>query len=237
MKMEKIERLNKPKVKIDVVSDVVCPWCYIGKRRLEKAVDQLADKYDFDITYHPFELNPQMPPEGANQREYLTKKFGSAERYEEITKHVTDVAAIEGLTFNFEKQKVAPNTRNAHRVIELAKQEGKQLAAKEAFMKAYFTDGLDLSKNENIVQVAEQVGLNKVFVGNLLSTEEGLAEVELAEKEMQKLGITGVPFYIIDNKYGISGAQPSETFIQAIEEVGSKLQLSGEACDLDGENC
>jgi predicted DsbA family dithiol-disulfide isomerase len=235
--MTKIEMLNKPTVKIDVVSDVVCPWCYIGKRRLEKAVEELSDKYNFDITYHPFELNPQMPHEGANQKEYLTKKFGSAERYKEITTHVTSVAASEGLTFNFDKQKISPNTRNAHRIIELAKQEGKQLATKEAFMKAYFTDGVDLSKNENVALVAQQVGLNKASVEKMLASDEGLVEVELAEKEMQKLGITGVPFYIIDNKYGISGAQPSETFKQAINEVGVKLQLSGEACDVDGENC
>jgi predicted DsbA family dithiol-disulfide isomerase len=235
--MDKIQVLNKPTVKIDVVSDVVCPWCYVGKRRLEKAIDELSAKYSFDVTYHPFELNPQMPEQGSDQRQYLTNKFGSAERYDQITKHVTEVAATEGLTFDFNKQRVSPNTRNAHRVIELAKQEAKQLEMKEAFMKAYFTDGVDLSKNGNLVSVAVSVGLSKEKVENLLSTEEGLVEVELAEKEMQKLGITGVPFYIIDNKYGISGAQPSETFKQAIEEIGAKLQLSGEACGVDGENC
>jgi predicted DsbA family dithiol-disulfide isomerase len=235
--MDKIQMLNKSTVKIDVVSDVVCPWCYIGKRRLEKAIDELSDKYTFDITYHPFELNPQMPLNGIDQKQYLVNKFGSTENYNQITKHVTEVAATEGLTFDFDKQRVSPNTRNAHRVIELAKHEGKQLEMKEAFMKAYFTDGVDLSKNENLVSIAANVGVSKNKVEALLSSEEGLIEVELAEKEMQKLGVTGVPFYIIDNKYGISGAQPSETFKQAIEEIGAKLQLSGEACDVDGKNC
>jgi len=237
MEMNEFEMLDKPTVKIDVVSDVVCPWCYIGKRRLERAVDELSHKYNFDITYHPFELNPHMPESGNDQKQYLATKFGSAERYDQITKHVTEVATVEGLAFNFEKQKVSPNTRNAHRIIELARKEDKQLKMKEAFMKAYFTDGVDLSKKENLVYVAANVGLKKEGVEQLLATDEGLAEVELAEKEMQKLGITGVPFYIINNKYGISGAQPSETFKQAIEEAGAKLKFSGEACDVDGKNC
>lgn len=235
--MEKIELLNKPTVKIDVVSDVVCPWCYIGKRRLEKAIDELADQYNFEITYHPFELNPAMSDEGADQKKYLTAKFGGEERYHQITKQVTQVAATEGLEFNFDKQKVSPNTRNAHRIIELARKEGKQGAMKEAYLKAYFTEGVDLSKTENLVAIAASVGLEKEKVEALLATEEGLAEIEMAEAEMQKLGVSGVPFYIIENKYGISGAQPTATFKQAIREIGSKLQLSGEACDVDGKNC
>lgn len=235
--MEKITLLNKPTVKIDIVSDVVCPWCYIGKRRLEKAIDQLADKYNFEITYHPFELNPGMADEGADQKQYLTNKFGGEERYNQITKQVTEVAATEGLEFNFDKQKISPNTRNAHRIIELARTEGKQLEMKEAFLKAYFTEGVDLSRNQNLIAIAAAVGLNKEKVETLLASEKGLAEIELAEAEMQKLGVSGVPFYIIDNKYGISGAQPTPTFKQAIEEIGSKLELSGEACDVEGKKC
>ena len=153
--------LNKPVIKIDVVSDVVCPWCYIGKRRLEKAVSELSDKYQFDITYHPFELNPHMPETGVNQKQYLSNKFGGDARYEQLTGNVTRVAATEGLEFNFDKQKISPNTRNAHRIIEFARTQGKQLEAKEAFMKAYFTDGVDLSKKENLAAVAVSVGLDK----------------------------------------------------------------------------
>lgn len=232
--MNKIEMLNKTTVKIDVVSDVVCPWCYIGKRRLEKAIEDLSDKYNFEITYHPFELNPLMPLEGANQKQYLTKKFGDEARYQQITQQVTSVAATEGLTFDFDKQLVSPNTRDAHRIIELARKEGKQLAAKEAFLKAYFTDGVDLSKQANLISIGSSVGLDPEKIKALLASDEGLAEVEMAEAEMQKLGVSGVPFYIIDNKYGISGAQPSATFKQALEEIGSKLTATGEACDVNG---
>ncbi|MBL7845356.1 MAG: DsbA family oxidoreductase [Cyclobacteriaceae bacterium] len=209
-------------IKIDVVSDVVCPWCYIGKRRLEKAVQNLSDQYDFDITYHPFELNPQIPVAGVNQKEYLVNKFGGEERYNQITEHVTRIAAEEGLTFNFEKQAISPNTRNAHRIIQWAKASDKQVEVKEAMMKAYFTDGVDLSKPENLVLVAETSGLKKSDVEALLQSTSGLAEVEQAEKEMQELGITGVPFYIIQNKYGLSGAQPSATFIEVIEKAATE---------------
>jgi predicted DsbA family dithiol-disulfide isomerase len=229
--------MSKPKIKVDIVSDVVCPWCYIGKRRLERAIDILKDKYDFELEYHPFELNPEMPVEGIDQKKYLTNKFGGEERYQQITTHVTTVAAEEGLKFDFGSQKVSPNTREAHRMIQFAKLEGKQIEAKEAFMKAYFEQGIDLIKKENLIEISVQAGLAKEKIEKLLSTDEGLLEVALAEKELQKLGITGVPFYIINNKYGISGAQPSATFIQAFEEIGTPVELSSEVCDTETKNC
>lgn len=228
----------KPIILIDIVSDVVCPWCYIGKRRIEKAMADLSDTYTFLVTYYPFELNPQMPSTGADQREYLTKKFGGAERYKQITEHVTQVAATEGLQFNFDKQRVSPNTRNLHRVIELARQQGRQAEVKEAFLKAYFTDGTDLSKIDAIVDVAGRAGLHPESVSTLLAGNDGLAEIELAEREMQRNGVTGVPFFIINNKYGISGAQPSETFKQAFNQIASEVPpTTDEACSVDGKNC
>ena len=230
--------MTKPKIKVDVVSDVVCPWCYIGKRRLEKAIDTLKDKFDFEVEYHPFELNPDTPLTGVNQQEYLTRKFGGGdERYNQLTNHVTQVAQAEGLQFDYKSQHVLPNTRDAHRIIQFAKQEGKQLETKEAFMKAYFEQGVDLSNKENLINVSLNTGLSKEKVEKLLSTDEGLLEVALEEKEMQKLGITGVPFYIINNKYGVSGAQPSTSFIQAFEDIGSTVEITGEVCDVDAKNC
>lgn len=229
--------MSKPKIKIDIVSDVVCPWCYIGKRRLEKAVDLLKDKYEFELEYHPFELNPGMPLAGTDQKEYLTNKFGGEERYHQITDRVTTVAGEEGLPFDFGKQKISPNTRDAHRIIQFAKKEGKQPEMKEAFMRSYFVEGIDLSKKENLISVAVRAGLSKEKVEKLLSTDEGLAEVALAEKELQKIGITGVPFYIINNKYGISGAQPSASFVQAFEDISSKIELSDDVCNVEDKNC
>ncbi|MCI0751007.1 MAG: DsbA family oxidoreductase [Flammeovirgaceae bacterium] len=212
----------KPEIKIDVVSDVVCPWCYIGKRRLEKAMESLSDKFSFKIEYLPFELNPTMPAEGKNQKTYLAEKFGGPERYDKITHHVSKIAETEGLDFNFDKQPISPNTRLMHRFIMLAKDFQKQPEVKESFMRAYFTDGVDLSKTENVVKVATSAGIPEEAAKQLIEQKELEAEVITAEREMQKLGITGVPFYIIQNKFGVSGAQPSETFEKAIEEVAAQ---------------
>ncbi len=226
------------KIKIDIVSDVVCPWCYIGKRRIEKAMTALADQYEFEVTYLPFELNPSTPKEGFNQKEYLAKKFGGEARYNEITNHVVSVAAEEGLAFDFSKQHKSPNTRDSHRIIRYAKEEGKQLAVKEAFMKAYFEEGIDLTKNENLLSVSEKVGLNREKISQLLDSEEGLAEVILAENTNHQRGISGVPYYIINNQYGISGAQPTDVFIKALTQIGSEsVAAEGETCAVDGSDC
>jgi predicted DsbA family dithiol-disulfide isomerase len=230
--------MSKPKIKIDIVSDVVCPWCYIGKRRLEKAIETVSDQYDFELTYLPFELNPYMEKQGVDQKEYLSNKFGGEERYHQITDNTTSVAAQEGLTFNFYKQKVSPNTRSLHAIIDLAKEEGIQLKVVDAFFKAYFTNGIDLSKEENIITVAVDAGLEKQKTAQRLANENALTKIELTEKEIQKLGISGVPFYIVNNKYGISGAQMPESFISVFNEVVAAATVpTGESCDVDNKNC
>ena len=236
--MRKAILMSKSTIRIGIVSDVVCPWCYIGKRRLEKAMANVSDKYQFEVEYFPFELNPQMPREGLDQRDYLTKKFGGEARYEQLTSHVAKVAEQEGLSFNFGAQKISPNTRTAHRIITLAKKDGNQLEVAEAFFKAYFIDGTDLSRNENLLQLATQAGMNSREVEKLLQGDEGSAEVEMAERELQQMGITGVPFFIIDNKYGLSGAQPSEVFVKAFNEARhADTSSAADACDLDEKNC
>jgi predicted DsbA family dithiol-disulfide isomerase len=207
--------MTKKKIKIEIVSDVVCPWCYIGKRRLERAIHTLNETYDFEITYLPFELNPSIPESGVNQKQYLTNKFGGEERYRQITGHVSAMAAEEGLSFNFDKQLVSPNTRKAHRIIQYAKMEGKQASVKEAFMSAYFEKGIDLSKSDNLLTIAEEAGLSKENVKAVLQQPDGDELIQKMERELQQLGVSGVPFYIINDKYGISGAQPAEVFMQA----------------------
>jgi predicted DsbA family dithiol-disulfide isomerase len=231
--------MEKLKIKIDIVSDVVCPWCYIGKRRLEKAIKAVSDKYEFELEYHPFELNPSIPQNGLNQKEYLIDKFGGEDRYHQLTEHTTGVAAEEGLLFDFPKQTTSPNTRNLHAIIDLANEHGKQLEIVEAFFKAYFTEGIDLSKNDNIVSIAVAVGLDQENVERRLNDKESKSRIESREIELSKLGISGVPFYIIDNKYGISGAQHAETFIKAFEGLGKKMETTAtaESCDVDDKNC
>ena len=209
----------KKVIRIDVVSDVVCPWCYIGKRRLEKAIAAASDKYTFEIAYHPFELNPDTPSSGVNQREHLADKFGGDERYQSITNHTSSVAAQEGLQMNFDRQAVLPNTRKAHVLIFAAQNEGKQLPVAEAFFKAYFTDGVDLSTDENLINVAVQAGLDRTVAETAIQSHSLLASIGTQEHEMQKLGIRGVPFYIFNNEYGVSGAQASETFLKVFDEL------------------
>jgi predicted DsbA family dithiol-disulfide isomerase len=229
--------MTNPKIKIDVVSDVVCPWCYIGKRRLEKAIAQVADQVDVELEYHPFELNPDMPLEGRNQKEYLTKKFGSEAKYQQIVDHVTEVAAQEGLKFDFEKQVVSPNTRDAHRLIWFAKKHGKQIEMKEALMKAYFEQGIDLTKMENLISIATQMAIDPEKTKSFLSSTEGMVEVTTSEMQNATRGISGVPFYIINNQYGVSGAQPSEIFTKALLEICTENVSDDQACDVESKEC
>jgi predicted DsbA family dithiol-disulfide isomerase len=229
--------MSKPVIKIDVVSDVVCPWCYIGKRRLEKAIDRLKDEIDFEVEYHPFELNPDTPKEGVNHKEYLIKKFGGEARYQQLTNHVVDVAKQEGLNFNFSDATKTPNTLDAHRLIAFARKQGKQLEMKEALMSAYFEKRTDLTEPKNLIALATQLGMNAEDVKTFLESNELEAEVKMEEQLNQKRGISGVPFYIINNKYGVSGAQPTEDFMQVFTEVGSEVSTEAEACDVEKREC
>jgi predicted DsbA family dithiol-disulfide isomerase len=229
--------MNKPRIKIDVVSDVVCPWCYIGKRRLEKAINRLKDVFDFEVEYHPFELNPDMRKEGRNQKEYLLEKFGGEEKYNQIRNHITGVAAQEGLKFDFAKQKISPNTLDAHRLIAFAKRKGKQHEMKEALMSAYFEKGIDLTQIQNLTEMACQLGMDAKAVESFLNGDELAAEVKSEEKLNHQRGISGVPFYIINDKYGVSGAQATEIFVKALTEIGSEVSPRAEACDIKTKDC
>lgn len=215
--------MQKIKIKIGVVSDVVCPWCYIGKRRLEKAIEMSSERFAFDVEYFPFELNPHLPPEGVDYREYLCRKFGSEEKFLELTEHVRTIAAREGIDFRPELQKTSPNTRNAHRLIMVARDEGKQKEVTEALFSAYFTEGVDLTRTDNLVSIAGRAGLDEEMIEHLLYSNTGNLEIEMAEKELQDLGITSVPLFIIDDKLGISGAQSVETFTRAFEETALSI--------------
>jgi len=223
----------KPVIKIDVVSDVVCPWCYIGKRRLEKAMTMASDKFTFEVTYHPFELNPTTPPSGFNQREYLAEKFGGQERYDSITGHTSGVAAQEGLVMNYDKQVILPNTRKAHAIIFASQSEKAQIEVTEAFFKAYFTDGVDLSKDENLISVAEAAGLDRNIAETAINSQAVIDSISEQEHEIQKLGVRGVPFYIFNSEHGVSGAQAPETFLNVFNEL--KSSATGDTCEIGGE--
>lgn len=211
--------MEKPIINIEVISDVVCPWCYIGKRRLEKAMELASDHFDFYVEYFPFELNPHLPEEGVDQVSYLRKKFGSEERYQELTEHVRMIAAREGLVYNMHLQQTIPNTRNVHRIIMIAREAGKQLEVVEAFFKAYFTDGANLTDLQTQLAIAAEAGLDTEGLDDLLQSNTGNLEIEMAEKELQDLGITSVPLFIVENRFAISGAQSVEAFTKAFYDA------------------
>lgn len=205
-------------ITIDVYSDVICPWCFIGKRRLEKGI-ALLDGRPITVRWHPFELNPDMPREGIDRRTYRTRKFGSWEWSLEMDAQVTRAGQGEGIAFHFDKMTRTPNTFDAHRLVWLAGERGVQDAVVEALFRAYFTDGCDLADRATIAAVVVEAGLDAVAVSALLVGDEGRDAVIAGERKAHRLGATGVPFVVINEALALSGAQPPETFRDAIEQV------------------
>jgi predicted DsbA family dithiol-disulfide isomerase len=208
-------------VRIDVVSDVVCPWCFIGKRRLEKAL-AIASDVPVEVHWRPYFLNDWIPVEGIGRDQYLTTKFGSPERYQGIAQRVRAAAAAEGLDYAVDKISRQPNTRDAHRLIRWADGIGKAADMKQRLMDLYFTEGADLSNRAVLVQAAADVGLDPEDVRAALDSNKDIAEIEQEVEAAKEAGIQGVPYFILDGKYAISGAQAPEVLAQAIEQVSAQ---------------
>jgi len=204
---------------VKVVSDLICPWCYIGKRRLEASLRKLSDDSCPSVSWHPFQLNPDIPDEGMDRKEYCRRKFGSWERCEEMFVQIASVGQTVGIEFHFEKQTTIPNTFIAHRLIWLAGKEGVQDAVVEALFEAYFCDGVDLSIPSEIVEVCVAAGLDPARLERFLASEEGAAEVRGEEQEIKSLGISAVPLFIIQDRVAVSGAQPPETLVRAFKQA------------------
>lgn len=215
---------------VDVISDVICPWCFIGKRRLEKALgNRLAI-----VRWHPFQLNPDMPAEGIDRREYRMKKFGSWERSLELDAQVAAAGSGDGIAFNFDKMARTPNTLDAHRLIWLAGEWGIQDAVVEALFVAYFTDGRDLSDRVTLSDLAAEAGLDRAEVAKLLASDAGLDVIRAGDERARSLGVSGVPFFVLNGKVALSGAQPPELFRQAFEQAGDAVG-TGDACEVEAE--
>ena len=210
---------------IDVFSDVVCPWCFIGKRRLEKAI-ALRPDMPVEVRYRPYFLNPWVPREGMSRVDYLTTKFGSPERYEKIALRVAQAAANEGLTYNIGALARQPNTLDCHRLILWAGSIGKAAQVKQRLMEIYFSEGGDLSDRDVLVQAPSDCGLDPVEVRNLLASDADVAAVERAAKSAQEAGIDGVPFYVFGNVLAVSGAQAPDYLAGAIEQAVNELAKS-----------
>jgi predicted DsbA family dithiol-disulfide isomerase len=210
-------------LQIDVVSDVVCPWCFIGKRRLEKAL-ALKPNVPVEVRYHPYFLNPWVPREGISRDEYLTTKFGSPERYKSIAGRVADAAASEGLTYAVEKMRRQPNTLDCHRLILWAQSSGKAPEMKQRLMDLYFTQGADLSDREVLVQAAADIGMDPIKIRELLASDADVEQVEAAANAAKDAGIDGVPTFILGGVAAISGAQSPEILANAIEQVANNRE-------------
>jgi predicted DsbA family dithiol-disulfide isomerase len=210
-------------VTIDVVSDVVCPWCFIGKSRLEKAL-ALKPDIPVEVRYHPYFLNPWVPAEGMARDEYLTTKFGSPDRYKQIAQRVAGAAAQEGLTYAVDKMKRQPNTRDCHRLILWAQASGKAPQMKQRLMDLYFTEGGDLSDREILVRAAADIGMDADTVRNRLASDEDIASVEAAANSAKEAGIDGVPTYIIGGVAAVSGAQDPQVLANAIEQIANNRE-------------
>ena len=212
-------------VRIDVVSDVVCPWCFIGKHRLEKALTLNPD-IPVEVHWRPYFLNDWIPREGIAREQYLTTKFGSPERYKGIAQRVGAAAAEEGLVYDADKMKRQPNTLDCHRLIRWAEGIGKAAEMKQRLMDLYFTEGADLTNRAVLVQAASDVGLDPEDVRAALDSDQDVAQVEAEALSAKEAGIEGVPCFIFGGKFAVSGAQSPEYLAEAIARAAEAQQAA-----------
>jgi predicted DsbA family dithiol-disulfide isomerase len=214
-------------VKIDFVSDVSCPWCVIGLKSLEAALSRLAGTVAADIHFQPFELNPQMGPQGEDVGEHIARKYGSsAAQMAQSQEALRTRGADLGFEFRFGERSRIYNTFDAHRLLHFAEGTGKQLALKEALFAAYFTEGRDPSDHEVLADVATKVGLEPARVRQILSSDEYAGEVRAREQAYLSQGIHAVPAVILNNRYLIQGGQPVETFERALRQVADEARAA-----------
>ena len=209
----------RPRVEVEIWSDVVCPWCYIGKRRFESAVAQLADEIDVAIVFRPFQLDPTASPGKAGPvLDAYARKFGGYERAQQIIDHVTSVAAGSGIHFRLDRA-LRANTLLAHRLLWLAEDTGRQVELKERLLQAYFIDGLDVGDPDVLAVRAADVGLDPERVRQFLDGQGGVPEIRDELRRAAELEITAVPTYVFDGKWMVPGAQDPDTFVQVLRRV------------------
>ena len=207
------------KLKIDIVSDVVCPWCVIGFINLQKAIKELKDQIEFEINWKPYELHPEIPQNGYDKKLYLQQKFGDLSGRQSPYKQIEEIGDSLGFEFNFSKTERIPNTFNAHRLLWKAKREGLQTELSEALFKAYFTDGRDVGSVEVLSDIANEVGMDKEKSKKFLLSKEGGQETADEEMNFIEKSIGAVPTYFINDKYIIQGGQEPSTFISFLNKI------------------
>lgn len=214
-------------IQIDIVSDSICPWCFIGKRRLEKALAERPD-LKVDITWRPFQLNPDMPAGGMDRADYVAAKFGSPERARQMYANVAGVAAQEGITVAYDLLKRTPNTLDSHRLIRWAGGAGVQDKVVELLFQRYFEQGADIGDHDILVAVAVEAGMDGTVVRDLLASDADLEIVRAEDAHARKLGIQGVPCFIVGGRYAVSGAQEPEAFLEIFKRVEAETASAAE---------
>lgn len=208
-------------VELDIFSDPVCPWCYIGKGLLDRALEGKPD-HPFTIEWHPFQLNPDMPKGGADRAEYLEARFGGRDKAAAIYARVMEAAERAGLTIDFAAMRRIPNTLDAHRVIHWAGLEGRQGAMVSALFRAYFREGRDIGDRATLSVLAAEAGLDAALVERLLASDADVADITARDAHARARGVTAVPTYVIASQYALSGAQPVALWQQVIDEIAGK---------------
>ncbi|MCE8508046.1 DsbA family oxidoreductase [Ruegeria pomeroyi] len=212
-------------VKLDILSDPICPWCYIGKTQLDKALAAIPD-HPFVIEWHPFQLNPDMEPEGMDRREYLERKFGGKEGAVRAYAPVVEHAEKAGLAIDFEAMQRTPNTLDAHRLIHWAGVEGKQTEAVDALFAAYFTEGRDIGDAEVLADIADSIGMDAAVVLKLLKSDADRDDIAKRDSHSREMGVSSVPTFIVANQHAVPGAQPPELWEQVIREIMSQIETT-----------
>tara|TARA_R110000787_G_scaffold122880_4_gene233757 strand:- start:615 stop:1253 length:639 start_codon:yes stop_codon:yes gene_type:complete len=205
-------------IKLDIMSDPICPWCYIGKAHLDRALEAHPD-HPFEIEWHPFQLNPDMPAEGMDRRAYLEGKFGGKEGAVRAYAPVVENADKAGLKINFEGMERTPNTLNAHRLIHWAGIEGRQTAAVSALFKAYFVDTRDIGSLDVLADIADSIEMDASVVMRLLNTDADMQEIRDRDAHSREMGINSVPTFIVGGRHAVPGAQPPELWAKVIAEI------------------
>jgi predicted DsbA family dithiol-disulfide isomerase len=206
-------------MQIEIYSDVVCPWCFIGKRRLEQALETAGYAQEAHIAWRPFQLNPTMPKEGMDRRVYLDAKFGGAEARRAIEERVAKAGEADGIVFAFDRIERTPNTFDAHRLIWFAEQQDCQDEVVEALFHSYFTKGCEIGNINSLAEIASDCGLNREEVERFLASDRAVQEVRAEEATGHRSGIRGVPYFVLNDSLSISGAQPPAIFVSALQQA------------------
>lgn len=215
-------------VKLDIISDPICPWCYIGKTNLDNALLQFPD-HPFIIEWHPFQLNPDMPSGGMDRREYLETKFGGKEGAVKAYAPVVEHAEKVGAPINFDAMKVTPNTIDAHRLIHWAGIEQRQSFVVDLLFKAYFVEGRDIGNHEVLADIADTAEMDAAMVTRLLATDEDTQMLRDRDAHSRKMGVNSVPTFIVASQHAVPGAQPTETWVQIITDIQAQIAATAQA--------